>query len=58
MRVKPLLVGLGQRFWALPLGFAVAATAVRATWLGARVAGILAGVLGMAAGTALVVLSR
>jgi hypothetical protein len=40
------------------LGFAVAATAVRATWLGARVAGILAGVLGMAAGTALVVLSR
>lgn len=40
------------------LGFAVAATAVRATWLGARVAGILAGVLGIAAGTALVVLSR
>jgi len=40
------------------LGFAVAATAVRATWLGARVAGILAGVLGMAAGTALLVVSR
>jgi hypothetical protein len=40
------------------LGFAVAATAVRATWLGARVAGILAGGVGVAAGTALFVLSR
>lgn len=40
------------------LGFAVAATSVGATWLGARVAGILAGALGIAAGTALFVLSR
>lgn len=40
------------------LGFAGAASATRAVWLGARVAGILAGVVGVAAGTALVVLSR
>jgi hypothetical protein len=40
------------------LGFAVAATSVGATWLGARVVGILAGVFGVAAGTALFLLSR
>jgi hypothetical protein len=40
------------------LGFAAAATAVRATWLGARVAGILSGALGVTAGIALLVLSR
>ncbi|HSF98645.1 MAG TPA: hypothetical protein VLA55_08125 [Ornithinibacter sp.] len=40
------------------LGFAAAATAVRTTWLGARVAGILAGAVGVAAGTALLLLSR
>ena len=40
------------------LGFALAATSVGATWLGARVAGILAGGLGVAAGTALFLLSR
>ena len=40
------------------LGFAAAAVAVRATWLGARIAGVLAAALGVVAGTALVVLSR
>jgi hypothetical protein len=40
------------------LGFAAAATAVRATWLGARVTGILAGGVGVAAGTTLFLLSR
>ena len=40
------------------LGFAAAATAVRVTWLGARVAGILAGAVGVAAGAALFLLNR
>ena len=40
------------------LGFAAAATAVRATWLGARTAGLLAGALGVLAGTTLFFLSR
>ena len=40
------------------LGFAAAATAVRATWLGARTAGLLAGALGVLAGATLFFLSR
>ena len=50
--------GLPGLLVAWCLGFAAAATAVRAPWLGARVAGILAGGVGLAAGTALFLLSR